>query len=84
MVLSFVLVRNFVKSSYGRACISVREDEVAAEAMGVNLTRTKMIAFVVGTALAGFAGALYAGLSLIHIYAPNCSRVQYWQRGRRA
>ncbi len=61
VVLSFVLVRNFVKSSYGRACISVREDEVAAEAMGVNLTRTKMIAFVVGTALAGFAGALYAG-----------------------
>ncbi|MCI8497212.1 MAG: branched-chain amino acid ABC transporter permease [Clostridiales bacterium] len=61
VVLVFVLVRNFVKSSYGRACISVREDEVAAEAMGINLTRTKLMAFVVGTALAGFAGALYMG-----------------------
>ena len=61
VVLAFLLVRNFVKSSYGRACISVREDEVAAEAMGINLTRTKLLAFVIGTALAGFAGALYAG-----------------------
>lgn len=61
LAVAFAVVRNFVRSSYGRACIAVREDEVAAEAMGINLTNTKMIAFVFGTALAGFAGALYAG-----------------------
>lgn len=60
-VLSFVIVRNFVKSSYGRACISVKEDDVAAEAMGINITKMKLTAFVIGTMLAGFAGAMYSG-----------------------
>lgn len=61
MVLSFVIVRNFVKSSYGRACISLREDDVAAEAMGINITKMKLSAFVIGTMLAGFAGSVYSG-----------------------
>lgn len=59
-VASILLVRNFIYSSYGRACISIREDEIAADAMGIDTTRYKTLAFVLGCALAGLAGALYA------------------------
>ena len=45
----------------GRACISVREDEIAAEAMGINTTKYKIMAFVLGAMIASVAGALYAG-----------------------
>lgn len=59
-VLVIFLVRNFVFSTYGRACTSVREDEIAADVMGINTTRIKVIAFVLGCALAGLAGGMYA------------------------
>ncbi len=55
-----LLILNFVNSSHGRACISIREDEIAAEAMGVNTTKYKVIAFIIGAACAGVAGAIYA------------------------
>ncbi|MCL6477805.1 MAG: branched-chain amino acid ABC transporter permease [Peptococcaceae bacterium] len=58
--LVILLVRNFVFSTYGRACTSVREDEIAADVMGINTTKTKVLAFVLGCALAGLAGGLYA------------------------
>lgn len=61
LVFCYIVCRNFINSSYGRACVSVREDEVAAEAMGIPLMRTKMMAFILGTMLAGLAGALYMG-----------------------
>jgi len=54
-----LMVRNLVRSSLGRACIAVREDEVAASAMGVDTTRTKVLAFVIGSAWAGLAGGLH-------------------------
>jgi len=57
-----LLVRNFVYSSSGRACISVREDEIAAEAIGINTTKYKTLGFVMGCALGGLAGGLYAHL----------------------
>lgn len=57
---AIVIVKNFVKSYAGRACIAIREDEIAAEAMGVNTTRYKVLAFVIGAFFAGIAGALYA------------------------
>jgi branched-chain amino acid transport system permease protein len=57
-----VLVRNFVFSSPGRACISVREDEIASEAIGIDTTRYKTVGFVLGCSLAGLAGGLYAHL----------------------
>jgi len=57
---AILLVRNFVQSSPGRAVVSIREDEIAADAMGIDTTRYKTLAFVVGGALSGFAGALYA------------------------
>ena len=47
-------------SSYGRAMISIREDEIAAEAMGVNVTKLKVRAFMYAAFFAGIAGALYA------------------------
>ena len=54
------IIVNFLKSSHGRACISIREDEIAAEAMGINTTRYKVTAFIIGAFFAGIAGALYA------------------------
>lgn len=60
MVLSIIIVTNFGRSRQGRACISIREDENASEAMGVNTTKYKTMAFVIGAMLASVAGALYA------------------------
>lgn len=54
-----VIVRNMIKSSHGRAMISVREDEIAAEAMGINTTKYKVMAFVMASFFAGIAGGLY-------------------------
>ena len=48
------------QSSYGRAMISIREDEIAAEAMGINVTKLKVRAFMFAAFFAGVAGALYA------------------------
>lgn len=59
-LLTLVVIINLVNSSYGRAIISVREDEVASELMGINTTRYKVLAFVIGAMFAGLAGALYA------------------------
>jgi branched-chain amino acid transport system permease protein len=59
-VATIVIVHNMVKSAFGRALISIREDELAAEAMGVNTTRYKVMAFVVSSAMAGAAGVLFA------------------------
>ncbi len=54
------LVSNLVNSTYGKAFLAVRDDELAAEAIGINSTRVKVIAFVTGAFFAGLAGALYA------------------------
>lgn len=55
-----VLITNFLKSTHGRACISIREDEIASESMGINTTKYKVMAFTFGAFCAGIAGALYA------------------------
>ncbi len=59
-VLAILVVRNLVFSRFGRAWVAVREDEVAADAMGLNTTRYKTMAFTLGCMLAGLAGGLYA------------------------
>jgi branched-chain amino acid transport system permease protein len=66
IVLIFLVVTIFAtqrlqNSRLGRAWKYVREDEVAAEAMGIDTTRAKLLAFVLGSGWAGLAGALYAG-----------------------
>jgi branched-chain amino acid transport system permease protein len=58
-----LVMRNLLHSSYGRAIISVREDEIAAKAMGVNVADYKVQAFVIGSLFAGLAGGLYAHIN---------------------
>jgi branched-chain amino acid transport system permease protein len=53
-------VETLVNSTYGRGFLAVRDDEVAAEAMGVNTTRFKVRAFVIGAFFAGVGGGLFA------------------------
>lgn len=60
VLITILVIRNFTKSTHGRACISVREDETAADAMGINTTYYKVVAFVIGAFFAGVAGSLYA------------------------
>ncbi len=59
-IITVVVIHNIVKSDTGRALVSIREDELAAEAMGVNTTRYKVTSFVIGSAFAGIAGVLFA------------------------
>lgn len=58
--LSIAIIVLLVNSSYGRAFKSIRDDEVAAEAMGINLFRHKMLSFVISSCFAGVGGALLA------------------------
>lgn len=58
--ISVWLLQNFIRSSFGRSVIAIREDEIAARSMGVNVRFYKTFAFVVGSAFAGLAGALFA------------------------
>jgi branched-chain amino acid transport system permease protein len=53
------VIRNLVDSSYGRAFISIRDDEIAAEAMGVDTTRFKVLSFVISSMFAGIGGSLF-------------------------
>lgn len=57
---TLAVLRNLVHSSHGRAIQAVRDDERAAELLGVNLTRYKVLVFVIGAAFAGLAGAMFA------------------------
>lgn len=57
---SVILIRNFLRSSHGRNAIAVREDEIAAESIGVDATRAKVLSFTVGAFFGGLAGGMYA------------------------
>jgi branched-chain amino acid transport system permease protein len=65
--LTIVVVSRIVRSSFGRTLIAIREDEIAAEAMGVDTTRSKVISFVVSSAMAGVGGGLF-GHYLMYIH----------------
>ena len=54
------LILMLINSTYGRAFKAIRDDEIAAEAMGINLAKHKMISFTISSALAGIGGALLA------------------------
>ena len=69
MLVTLFFVKNFVNSSHGRACIAIRENEIAAEAMGVNTTKYKVMAFTIGAAFAGIAGGLFA--HQFYLISPN-------------
>lgn len=73
-VLTLVIINNFIKSSQGRACISIREDEIAAESMGINTTKYKVMAFAIGAFFAGIGGALYS--SYFYFISPSIFNFQ--------
>ena len=60
LTITIVVAYRLKVSSLGRAMISVREDEIAAQAMGVNIARQKVLAFVIAAFFAGVAGGLFA------------------------
>ena len=64
VLVTVVTVHNLVNSSYGRAFISIRDDEIAAEAMGVDTTRFKVMSFVISSMFAGIAGGLFGHFTM--------------------
>ena len=60
LVLVIIVMRNLIHSSTGRAITSVREDETAAKVMGIDVARSKLLAFVIGSFFAGIGGGVYA------------------------
>lgn len=62
IIASIVLIifRNYIASTFGRAVIAIREDEIASANLGINVARVKLVNFVYGCMFAGLAGALYA------------------------
>ncbi len=60
MLLSLFFIKNLVNSAPGRACLAIRENEIAAETMGINTTYYKVMAFTIGAGFAGLAGGLFS------------------------
>ncbi len=63
LLATLIITRNLLHSSNGRAIISVREDEIASKAMGIDVAQQKILTFVLGSFFAGIAGALYAHIN---------------------
>ncbi len=59
-IIAITLTALFKTSKYGRQCIAVKSDELAAKAMGINASKVKMIAFLLSCAMTAFAGCMYA------------------------
>lgn len=59
-VLTTLMILNLLRSPIGRAFVAIRDSEVSAQSMGINLARYKTLAFTISAALAGLGGALYA------------------------
>lgn len=68
IMITLVVVLNLVRSRSGRAIMALRDNRIAAESVGINVTKYKMMAFVTSAALAGSAGALY-GLNYSNLVA---------------
>ena len=60
MVFVVYFIKNLKNSADGRACLAIRENEIAAETMGINTTKYKVMAFTIGAGFAGTAGALFS------------------------
>ncbi|MDR1539310.1 MAG: branched-chain amino acid ABC transporter permease [Clostridiales bacterium] len=61
-IITIVFMRLLISSSYGRAFKAIREDEIVAEAMGINLFKHKIMSFVISAFFAGIGGGLYGAL----------------------
>ncbi len=73
LLIAVVVVRNLNNSKVGRAWVAIREDEVAAEAMGVNTLRMKLWAFAFGASTAGAAGVMHA--TRTNFVSPNSFQI---------
>jgi branched-chain amino acid transport system permease protein len=60
LIIVLILLQNFLRSTYGRAIMACREDEIAANANGINIFRYKMLGFVTAAFIAGIGGSIYA------------------------
>ena len=69
MLFTLFFIKNFVNSTDGRACLAIRENEIAAESMGINTTKYKIMAFTIGASFAGVAGALFG--HAFYLVSPN-------------
>jgi len=69
LVLMVIFMKNIIHSRIGRALLSIRESEIAAQALGVNVVKYKIIAFATSAFFAGIAGALYA--YEVHFISPE-------------
>jgi len=61
VALTYYLIRKLIRSRVGRALEAIREDEIAASSMGINIAKYKIVVFIAGASLGGIAGSLYAG-----------------------
>ena len=75
MFLTLFVIKNIVNSAPGRACIAIRENEIAAETMGINTTKYKVLAFMIGAGFAGLAGGLFSH----YFYIAHPSSFTYMQ-----
>lgn len=60
VLITLAVVQNFIRSKHGRAVTAIRDNEIAAKATGINVTKYKLIAFIISAAFAGVAGVLYS------------------------
>lgn len=60
VLLTLAVVQNYIRSKHGRAVTAIRDNEIAARATGINVTKYKLLTFTISAALAGMAGVLYS------------------------
>lgn len=60
VLITLALVQNYIRSKHGRAVTAIRDNEIAARATGINVTKYKLLTFILSAALAGVAGVLYS------------------------
>ena len=60
VLITLALVQNYIRSKHGRAVTAIRDNEIAARASGINVTKYKLLTFILSAALAGVAGVLYS------------------------
>ena len=60
VLITLAVVQNFIRSKHGRAVTAIRDNEIAAKATGINVTKYKLLAFILSATFAGIAGVLYS------------------------
>lgn len=74
-ILTVIIIKNFIEGKHGRACIAIREDEIASESLGIPTTYYKVLAFTIGAIFAGLAGGLY--VHYMQYIAPTATQIGF-------